>query len=69
MHHKVPLGVLGIGSVIDLCALNREDPPLSFKDDFKLPTPADDLPPSYYNPKAEPQKLGVNTYWGGTPGL
>ena len=51
---KVPLG--GI-SVIDLCRLNNDDPPLSFQRDLGIPPPPSD-PPTYKSPQ-----LDTSTYW------
>jgi hypothetical protein len=51
---KVPLG--GI-SVIDLCRLNNDDPPLSFERDLGIPPPLN-KPSTYKSPE-----LDTSTYW------
>lgn len=64
MTHKLSLGELGITAATDLCALNNDDPPFSFKRDCKLVDPVQDLPRSYSNPH-----LDTRTYWGPVAGM
>ena len=63
MKEKLTLEQLRLGPTRDLCALNRDDPPFSFKHNCKLVEPSTDLPISYINPR-----LDTKTYWGPTVG-
>ncbi len=62
MTARLTLEELRLGPTRDLCALNYDDPPFSFKHDCHLPEPKD-LPASYLNPK-----LDMHSYWGPSAG-
>lgn len=58
MTNKVPLGALGVHSATDLCVLDPNPPPLSFKTDFDLPDHA--AAPAVIAPKSSIDAI----YWG-----